>query len=1076
MAAVELDDNGYPIEILNAVSHIHDSGVDPNHQKRAETRLAVSGVARRTRRMFRRRRARLQKLDKFIARQGWPLNSFEEFPNPQYPWLVRAELASKKITDEAELAEKLSVALRHIARHRGWRNPYIKAESLTQLVGDSDAFVAVRESVKEATGLPIPEGATVGQVIALASNGKHRLRGESGLISARLQQTDHARELKVIFETQGLSDELFREVIKVVFDAESPKGSAAGKVGHDALPGQTKLPRAAKASDAFQRYRIVSVIGNLRLLEAGKRRPLATEERTKVFEYLVSVPSKDKASWDEVAELLGVDRGELQGTAAVTDDGERVSARPPIHETNATMRSVKLKSLAKFWKESDEGVRAAILRALSNSEAVDSTSDYDAQVDEFLMTLSDEDQALLDTVHLPAGRAAYSEDSLRRLTKVMLEQGVDLSEAREIEFGVPGDWKPPAPRVGEPVGNPAVDRVLKTVARWLDGVTARWGEPERVTIEHVRDAFTSKSKSMEIDRNINRRAQRNESLREDIRAARGLDGPVSRADMWRFQSVTRQNGQCAYCGTGITMANSEMDHIVPRAGQGSTNTRDNLLAVCHACNSEKGKIPFAVWAEKTSRPGVSVEEAKMRLKFWERDLGMSAKDFGSFKLSVMRRLQRATFDEEMDARSIESVAWMANELRARIAHKYALQAEGDSAHKVQVFAGAVTAEARKASGIEKQLEFIGGTGKTRLDRRHHAVDAAVVSLMSSFVAQTLGERMNIRFAQQLSGEEPTWKQYQGADYAHQEQWRLWIQKMQELVPLLQEVLDADQVPVTRNLRLRLGNSRVHEDSIRPLVKYRVGEELSSEMIDRASSEALWCALTRDPDYDFKKGLPANPERTIRVNGTIFGPEDEVSFFPVNAACVAVRGGCAELGSSFHHARIYRVPSGKKVAYVMLRVYALDLQRHRDKDLFNVELPPQTMSVRKADPKLRKALAEGTAEYLGWIVVDDELLVDTSKHGSADMSVLTEEYGKVSRWTIEGFFDSGRLRLRPAQLSSEGLSENSPNSIWKLLDRPGWLASVNKLFENSDTRLIRRDSLGNERVETLSGLPVSWSLE
>ena len=130
MAAIAIDDDGKPTEILSAISLIHDSGVDPDSAKSAATRLATSGIARRTRRLYRRKRKRLAKLDKFISSQGWPLKEFEKYEDPFYPWRVRAELATTAITDQQELGEKLSIALRHIARHRGWRNPYSKVTAL----------------------------------------------------------------------------------------------------------------------------------------------------------------------------------------------------------------------------------------------------------------------------------------------------------------------------------------------------------------------------------------------------------------------------------------------------------------------------------------------------------------------------------------------------------------------------------------------------------------------------------------------------------------------------------------------------------------------------------------------------------------------------------------------------------------------------------------------------------------------------------------------------------------------------------------------------------------------------------
>ncbi len=58
-AAVEYDDDGWPIRILSAVSHIHDGGMDPDTAKSPQSRLATTGVARRTRRLTRRRRRRL---------------------------------------------------------------------------------------------------------------------------------------------------------------------------------------------------------------------------------------------------------------------------------------------------------------------------------------------------------------------------------------------------------------------------------------------------------------------------------------------------------------------------------------------------------------------------------------------------------------------------------------------------------------------------------------------------------------------------------------------------------------------------------------------------------------------------------------------------------------------------------------------------------------------------------------------------------------------------------------------------------------------------------------------------------
>jgi len=1070
MAAIAIDDDGKPTEILSAISLIHDSGVDPDSAKSAATRLATSGIARRTRRLYRRKRKRLAKLDKFIRSQGWPLKEFEEYEDPFYPWRVRAELATTPITDKQELGEKLSIALRHIARHRGWRNPYSKVTALYTVTEPSDALMSIQEQCATELGRPIPPTTTAGQLIASMNLGKTRLRGEDSLLAARPRQSDNANEIHAIAKVQGLSNELVKQIIDHVFAAESPKGSAAERVGKDPL--QPTKKRALKASDAFQQYRIAALIGNLRIRGGKENRRLTAEETRLIFDYLRSLPAKQEPTWQLVAEQLKIDRGNLVGTAIMTDDGERAGAKPPVHETNRLMESTKIKPLAAWWKSADTDARAAMVKALSNAEVDDFDSQAGAQVQEFFFGISDEDQEKLDGLHLPIGRAAYSEDTLDRLTKRMIGEGMDLYEARQAEFKIPNDWAPPAPEIGERVGNPAVDRVLKATARWLNAAERQWGAPKSVNIEHVRDAFMSESSARELDRDNQQRAKRNVKVVAEMQEKLGIEGRPSRADVWRFQSIQRQNGKCAYCEAQISFKNSEMDHIVPQAGEGSTNTRDNLVAVCHECNSSKSNIAFAVWAENTSRPGVSVQNAVEQTRHWVTDSGLRESEFKKFRKQVCDRLQRKATDEPIDARSLESVAWMANELRSRIAQKFK---DGDT--KVRVYKGTLTAEARRASGISGKLEFVDGKGKSRLDRRHHAVDAAVVAFTSNYVAETLALRSNMKFDQELRRKAPQWREFTGSDHVHQVEWTKWKYRMQALAELLNNALVQDRIVVMHNLRLRLGNGAAHEDTIGKLTRIKVGDAISTTDIDRASSEALWCALTRDPDFDPKTGLPENPNRTIRIHGTHLTASDEITVFPVAAASVPIRDGFAKLGGNYHHVRLFRVPSGKKYNYFLMRVYTIDLLKFRKEDLFTVELKPQTISVRKCLPKLREALANGTAEYLGWLVNDDELLIRASSASTEKpIAKLQEHYGATKRWRFAGTDSESKILLRPLQLSAEGLPSDVEKDIREIVEKRGWRISINSLFNGARVTIIRRDALGRPRLYSAAHLPICWEVK
>ncbi|WP_257183522.1 type II CRISPR RNA-guided endonuclease Cas9 [Corynebacterium cystitidis] len=1081
-AAIEVDEHGVPSSILNAVSLIHDSGIDPDSNKSAVTRLAVSGVARRTRRLYRRRKKRTIRLQNFLSSLGWPVNEFEEYSDPYFPWKARAELATDFIADKSEREEKLSIAFRHIANHRGWRNPYNKVSSLYSPGEASDNFEEIRAQLSKKIGISIPADLTVGQLISFATLGEHRLRGggkqkdkdnphaKQAILSARLHQRDLAREVNQICRTQSIDDDLRKKIIDHIFEAESPKGAQAkrGRVGKDPL--QPAEDRALKATDAFQKYRIAALIGNLRIRTGETKTELDVNQRRLVFDYLVNVKASYTPTWVDVAEVLGIDRGQLVGTASMTDDGERAGARPPVHDTNRLMSSLSVKPLRDWWNNAQSDERAAMIKSLSNGEVDDWDSQAGAAVQAFLATLSEEDQEKLDNVHLPIGRAAYSEDTLNRLTNRMLEDGVDLYSARRAEFNVPADWVPPAPKIGEHVGNPAVDRVLKGVARWIEAAQREWGAPKRIVIEHVRSGFMSEASARQLERENERRFQRNREQMEAMQQKLGIEGPVRREDVWRFQSVQRQNCCCAYCGKTITYDTADMDHIVPQAGPGSSNIRENLLAVCRSCNQAKGNIPFATWAAKANIPGVSLDSALERIRHWNEDNGLSSKDFKRFVAAVQTRLKRTSKDEPIDNRSLESVAWMANELRARIAQHFS-----GSDTKINVYRGELTHEARLASGISGNLRFIDGTGKTRLDKRHHAVDAAVISMTTPYVAETLALRRNKKRAQRLAKEDCQWKEFTGVDAAHQIEWRKWQTKMSRLGLLLQKALENDEIVVMSHKRLRPGNGRAHEDTISKLDKLRVGDALSPDQIDRSATEALWCALTRHPDFDEKDGLPEDPNRRIRIHGTQLDAHDDIEFFPGEDGAIKVRGGYAKL-SRFHHARVYRVPAGKKVAYSILRVYDHDLIKHRDKDVFSVELSPQTVSMRQAEKKLRIALREGTAEYLGWIIEGDELVVDTSSFDTKQMKALVDQYGAISRWRLDGFPHHTKLRLRPLYLSAEGLPKDINADVKKIVDRPGWRAAVNKVFQSGQVQVIRRNSLGQPRWTSESHLPISWKQE
>ena len=1069
LATLRVDDQGTPIELLSALSLIHDSGIGEDGKKTASTRKEISGVARRARRLLRRRRRRLQQLDKVLLDLGFPIPDLGGQTDPYLVWRVRAQLVEETLPEELR-GPAVSMAVRHIARHRGWRNPYSKVESLLSPAEDSPFMGALRERIMKETGELLDDDITPGQAMAqVALTHRITMRGPDGILG-KLHQSDNANEIRKICARQGISPDVCKQLLRAVFKAESPRGSAVSRVAPDPLPGQGSFRRAPKCDPEFQRFRIISIVANLRISEAGNRdRPLTADERRQVVTFLLEDPRED-LSWVDVAEKLGISRQALRGTATLTADGERSAAQPPINVTDQIMRKTKISLLKTWWAKADAERQGAMVRYLY--EGLE-----DSECAEVIADLPEEDQAKLDSLHLPAGRAAYSRESLTALSDHMLGTTDDLHEARKQLFGVDDSWTPPAEPVGAPVGNPSVDRTLKVVARYLAAVENVWGKPKVIQVEHVRDGFASERAARERDWANNRRYEVNQRAVKEIQQSYGIEGHVRPGDVMRYHAISLQDCKCLYCGGTIDYHTSQLDHIVPQAGTGSNNHRENLVAVCERCNRSKSNTPFAVWAQTCGIPDVGVKKAVERVRGWRnRPGGMTSGELKRLKKEVIARLQRTQEDPEIDARSMESVAWMANELRHRIAAAYP---NAD----VMVYRGSITAAARKATGVDSRINLIGEKGrKDRIDRRHHAVDASVVALMERSVAKTLAERSSLRWAQRLTGQEETWKQYTGLTVGAREHFETWRNHMLRLTELFNAKLTADEVHVVENLRLRLGSGNAHDDTIRKYATPRLGNGLSVNQIDRASSPALWCALTREEDFDAENGLPAREDRLIRVHGQELTSNDRIELFSKKRCndakekpfgAIAVRGGYAEIGSTIHHARIYRI-EGKKPVYAMLRVFTHDLLSHRHGDLFSAVVPPQSISMRCAEPKLRQAIAAGSATYLGWVVVGDELEINVSSFTKDTIGRFLEDYPNTTRWRICGYDANNKLTLKPRILAAEGLG-NPSSAVSEIVEGKGWRVAINVLAKVQPT-VVRRDALGRPRYSSRSNLPVSWTID
>jgi CRISPR-associated endonuclease Csn1 len=181
----------------------------------------------------------------------------------------------------------------------------------------------------------------------------------------------------------------------------------------------------------------------------------------------------------------------------------------------------------------------------------------------------------------------------------------------------------------------------------------------------------------------------------------------------------------------------------------------------------------------------------------------------------------------------------------------------------------------------------------------------------------------------------------------------------------------------------------------------------------------------------------------------------------------------------HHARVYawRGPKGV-IEFGMLRIFTGELGRmglrKKGIDVFSHPIPIWSESYRLSEPKLIRHVEDGTARQIGWLVDGDEFAFqsDARLPGRGASEIFSEQFAD-RRWTLNGFPDPSKLRLRPTYLSSEELPDEMTREVSEIISGQGWRPSLSVALSQEPMRVIRRTILGSPRWKG-EFLPTSWS--
>lgn len=272
-----------------------------------------------------------------------------------------------------------------------------------------------------------------------------------------------------------------------------------------------------------------------------------------------------------------------------------------------------------------------------------------------------------------------------------------------------------------------------------------FGVPDAIVLEFVREDFMGETAKRELQNFQKKR----EKARKEARKKATETGAEEKSAALKFELAEAQGFICLYCGQPFaeTKLNEyRIEHIVP-SGQGGPDAMVNYVLAHDECNDAKGKqTPFQWWHNNTSgkAPTISWDGYKAIVEKY-------ATTLRNKKVQLLTREDAPDLVERYTA--LAETAWISKLAQAIVNLRFNWINGYDQNRKkrVIVISGGVTARVRRKYGLDRLLykkdtdaEVFAKKLKNRADKRHHALDAMVLTFIPQW-ARDPGKEGFFRF-------------------------------------------------------------------------------------------------------------------------------------------------------------------------------------------------------------------------------------------------------------------------------------------------------------------------------------------
>lgn len=571
---------------------------------------------------LKRRVARLKKLRRLLRDAGAVASAdIEHFKTTSdqkgqeartEPWSLRSRGLDERL-DGKDWAR----VLYHIVKHRGFF-----AARKSETVDEKKEGGKLTQGVKRTAELMAGNWRTIGEMAAKDQNFATVKRNKAGSYSNSFSRKLLNDEIKQLFARQrelsnpAASPELEAKVLDLFW---YQKPAITGEAMLEMMARCTfehDQYRAPKCSFSAERFIWLSKLNNIKVVEAGERRPLSLGERqnAKDLPYRYA-----KVTYTQLRRAIGLADSSAVGFAGLAYGTKRNKKGELVDPEEATL--VELKGWHALKKELDKDTTRQTWERLSGA----ALSGGQGQIDAIALALSiyksdDELEPELAKLELSASaidailRIDYTnfvQLSLKAIGKLLpyLEAGLRYDEACKLAGY--NHAKPNDDHAGEKylpafsskeIRNPVVFRALNQARKVLNALIARreYGSPAAVHVELARDLSKSWDERKEIQ------AGQKEFQSEKKDAVDYFIGQIGRNpkrdELLKLRLYRDQDGQCAYSlqplapngdiscifESGVT----QVDHVLPYS-RSFDDSQNNKVLVRTKENQDKGnRTPF----------------------------------------------------------------------------------------------------------------------------------------------------------------------------------------------------------------------------------------------------------------------------------------------------------------------------------------------------------------------------------------------------------------------------------------------------------------------------------------------------